>query len=162
MACPHIVSSFRALKFRTPRVLRLRDPPPHPASTTRGLTLEDQFPAWGTLTTVNPTWYDGGKRPALVAARKGVRGVPTAEETIPNSIGQHRDWLKGCQNGEATTAPAWESGRRRFGPSVASGNVTGQGGDYSSTRLSPRTHFPIFWICTLLSSKSILYLNPTW
>jgi predicted dehydrogenase len=133
MACHHIDLSFWALKLRHPIRVKAEGPKPHPDSTSKGLTVEYDFPARGELPPVKLTWYDGGKRPALFADGKlpkwgdgtlfiGARGMLLAgynafkllpekdfegftrpPETIPNSIGHHREWIEACKNGGPTT-----------------------------------------------------------
>ena len=79
------------------------------------------------------TWYDGGKRPALLAERKvpawgaavlfvGQNGMLIADygqykllpesqfagfrpppRTIPDSIGHHAEWIRACKEGGPTT-----------------------------------------------------------
>ncbi len=92
-----------------------------------------EFPARGELPPVQLTWYDGGKRPPIQKEQNlpdwgagvlfvGEKGMILADygrrmllpedqfkdfqappQTIPNSIGHHREWIEACKTGAPTT-----------------------------------------------------------
>ena len=92
-----------------------------------------EYPARGANPPVAVTWYDGGKRPALIAEGKvphfkngvlfvGDKGMLLADyrqrillpeekfedfhapsPTIPDSPGHHQEWIAACKTGAPTT-----------------------------------------------------------
>jgi predicted dehydrogenase len=79
MACHYVDLPFWALKLRHPTSVEAEGPPVHPETTPHGLTIRYEFPARGDMPAVKMTWYDGGKRPKLLAelntTRRGGDGV---------------------------------------------------------------------------------------
>ena len=97
------------------------------------LIVNYEFPARGDLPPVKLTWYDGGKRPphfaegklpkwgdgSLFVGEKGMllagytqrKLLPEADfkdfvapkQTIPDSVGHHKEWVEACKSGAATT-----------------------------------------------------------
>jgi predicted dehydrogenase len=127
MACHHMDLPFWALKLRHPTKVAAEGPPPHPDSSAKWLIVHYEFPE------VKLTWYDGGKRPALMSQagmpkwgdgnlfvgdkgmlladygrhvllpEKDFKGFTPPKPTIPESIGHHREWVQACKNGGTTT-----------------------------------------------------------
>lgn len=114
--------------------------PPHPEATPQWLIVRYEFPARGALPPVKYTWYDGGKRPpiqkevglpdwgsaVLFVGEKGMlladygRHVLLPEEkfkdfqrppqSIPASVGHHKEWVLACTTGSPTTCHFGYSG----------------------------------------------------
>jgi predicted dehydrogenase len=127
MACHHMDLPFWALKLRHPTKVSAEGPPPHKESSALWLIVHYEFPG------VKLTWYDGGKRPALMSQpgmpkwgdgnlfvgdkgmllagygeyrllpEKDFKGFTLPKPTIPESIGHHKEWVEACKNGGATT-----------------------------------------------------------
>lgn len=111
---------------------------PHPESAAQWSIAKYEFPARGDLPPVTLTWYDGGKRPAMLSEVKGPleggawpqngvlfvgeKGMLWSDygshyllpadqfvdfkrpaETIPASIGHHKEWTEACKTGGPTT-----------------------------------------------------------
>jgi hypothetical protein len=55
-----------ALKLPHPSTVEAQGPPVHPETTPAWLIVRYQFPARDQMPPVEVTWYDGGKRPALI------------------------------------------------------------------------------------------------
>ncbi len=133
MACHHMDLPFWALKLRHPAKVSAEGPPPHKESSALWLVVHYEFPARGDWPPVKLTWYDGGKRPALLSQpgmpkwgdgnlfvgdkgmllagynelrllpEKEFKGFVPPKPSIPESIGHHREWVQACKNGGATT-----------------------------------------------------------
>ena len=125
--CHYMDLPYWALKLRHPTVIEAAGPPVQAENTSPGLIIRYEFPARDTLPPVKMTWYDGGKRPALLAERKipawgaavlfvGRKGMLIADydqhkllpesqfagfqpppQTIPDSIGHHAEWIRACK-----------------------------------------------------------------
>ena len=138
--CHYSDLAFWALGLKYPISVEAEGPPPHPDSTPPWLIVRYEFPARGELPPVRLTWYDGGKRPPLQAEAKlpdwasgvlfvGEKGMILADygrrllwpeekfagfqpppQTIPPSIGHHREWTEACKTGGATTCHFGYSG----------------------------------------------------
>ena len=67
-----------ALDLRGPTKVSAAGPPPHPESTTSGLTVKYEYPARGKLPPVAMTWHDGGKKPKLLSKLRDKDGKPLA------------------------------------------------------------------------------------
>ncbi len=97
------------------------------------LIVRWDFPARGKQPALKFTWYDGGKRPKVLADKKipargdgvlfiGDKGMLLADygrrqllpesdftgyvpppKTIPNSIGHYKEWVEACKTGGKTT-----------------------------------------------------------
>lgn len=65
-----------ALKLRAPTMIAASGPKPHPEATTSGLVVKYDYPARGDLPPVKLTWYDGGKRPAVLSTLKDKDNKP--------------------------------------------------------------------------------------
>ena len=151
--CPTMRSDSRSFSDSTPLIssasMRPTGIPVHPETTPPWLIVRYKFPQKRTgLPSEGPakegergayhpplklTWYDGGKRPALVEQgkvpdwRNGVlfvgdkgmlladygrrkllpedqfAGFQPAAPFIPNSIGHHKEWIEACKAGGETT-----------------------------------------------------------
>jgi len=131
MACHYMDLPFWALKLRHPTSCEAEGPEVHPETCPMGLIVRYQFPKRGDLPPVKFTWYDGNRTPREVAGQRvpgsGVMfigsegkmfadynkyklfpaekfaGFKPPEQTIPNSIGHHAEWIKACKDGSPTT-----------------------------------------------------------
>jgi len=131
MACHFMDLPFWALNLRHPTTCEAEGPEVHPETCPLGLIVRYQYPERDGLPPVKLTWYDGNLIPREVAGERvpgsGVMFVGTEghmfadygkyklfpgdkfadftppEETIPNSIGHHREWIKACKDGSPTT-----------------------------------------------------------
>ena len=133
MACHYMDLAFWALKLRHPLTIEAEGPPVKKDVVPPWMIVRYEFPSTGSSRNINVTWYDGGKKPKLVAEGKapawdngvlfvGEKGMLIAEyhrhqllpETqfadfkapepfIPNSIGHHKEWIQACKTGSATT-----------------------------------------------------------
>jgi predicted dehydrogenase len=133
MACHHMDLPFWALKLRHPEKIAAEGNRPHAETSAVALQVTFEFPARGDLPPVKLIWHDGGKRPRMFAegklpqwgdgnlfvGEKGMiladysrhvllpeisfRGFERPKETIPNSVGHHKEWLNAIKNGGPTT-----------------------------------------------------------
>jgi predicted dehydrogenase len=133
MACHHMDLPFWALKLRTPTTVAAEGAPLHRDSVAKWLLVHYEFEARGWLPAVKLTWYDGGKRPALMSQQdmpkwgdgnlfvgtkgmlladynnfkllpeKDFKGFQMPKRTIPDSIGHHKEWVEACKHGGRTT-----------------------------------------------------------
>jgi predicted dehydrogenase len=133
MACHHVDLPFWALGLRHPTKVSAEGPPPHPETAATWLIVRYEFPARGEQPPVTLTWYDGGKKPPLLAEKKlpawgagnlfvGSKGMLLADygkhvllpekdykdftpppRTIPESIGHYKEWVEACKSGGPTT-----------------------------------------------------------
>ena len=111
--------------------MKQEGPEVHPQTCPLGLIVRYQYPERDGLPPVKLTWYDGNLIPKEVAGERvpgsGVmfigsegkmfadyskyRLYPTdkfanfepPEQTIPDSIGHHNEWIKACKDGSPTT-----------------------------------------------------------
>jgi len=131
MACHFVDLPFWALKLRHPTRIHATGPEVHPETCPLGLQVEYDFPAREDLPPVKLIWRDGNMTPKEVAGHKvpgsgvmfiGEKGEMFAnygsfklypekeyadyqppEQTIPNSIGHHKEWIVACKTGAPTT-----------------------------------------------------------
>ena len=133
MACHYVDLPYWALDLKYPVRVEARGPQPHPESAAPWLIVEYLFPSRGEQPPVKLTWYDGGKKPDYIVRNKlnwgaGVLFVGTEgrmllsdygrhvllpekqfvdfkrpPQSIPDSIGHHREWVEACIKGEPTT-----------------------------------------------------------
>ena len=131
MGCHYMDLPFWALNLRHPISVEAEGPEVHPETCPLGLVVKYKFPKRDDRGPVDLTWYDGDQIPKKVAGERvpgsGVMFVgsegnmfanyssyklfpkdkfkdfepPT--ETIPNSIGHHKEWIKACKDGSPTT-----------------------------------------------------------
>lgn len=78
-----------ALDLRAPTKISAKGPPVDPISTTAGLTVEYDYPARRDLPPVKLTWYDGGKKPDILATLKTADGKPLDFGSGQLFIGEH-------------------------------------------------------------------------
>ena len=133
MACHHIDLSFWALHLRHPMAVAAQGPPAHKETAPVWQIVTCDFGPRGELPAVKLTWYDGGKRPKLLAAvgmpkwgdgtlfvgargmllasygshrllpEKQFSGFQAPKPTIPPSLGHHREWVEACKKGDGET-----------------------------------------------------------
>lgn len=131
MGCHYIDVVFWALDLRYPDTCVAEGPPPHPETAPSGLRVTWEFPARGEKPPVTLTWTDGDRAETMHDGRQfagagvyfvGDEGTMFAdygswklfpedkyadfkppEQTIPNSIGHHDEWIRACKTGEPTT-----------------------------------------------------------
>jgi predicted dehydrogenase len=131
--CHYVDLPFWALRLRHPTEVAAEGSPVYPESCHEWMIVRYQFPARGNLPPLQLTWYDGGKKPALMEQENlppwssgvlfvGDKGMLLAdynrrkllpeskfadyqppEPTIPDSIGHHQEWIVGCKTGSPTT-----------------------------------------------------------
>ena len=154
MACHHMDLPFWALGLRHPTRVVAEGPPPHAETCPLGLTVRYEFPSRNDQPAVNLTWHDGeripptihgistggggnlfvGDRGMLWADYSSYRLYPEADfagfkppaESIPNSVGHHKEWVMACKNGGATTCDFDYSGA--LTEAVLLGNVAFRAG----------------------------------
>lgn len=134
MGCHYMDLVFWALKLRHPtQVAAKSETPPHPETAAVALEVAYEYPERGDQPAVAVTWYDGGKRPALLKQEKlpeigdgvlfvGDKGMLLANYVthilwpkdrfadyqrptpyIEKSIGHHQEWIRACKEGTPTT-----------------------------------------------------------
>ena len=75
--CHYIDLAHWALRLRHPTSIKASGPAVDPVATTSGLVVEYDYPARDEWPPVRLTWYDGGKRPAILdGLRHPVSGEP--------------------------------------------------------------------------------------
>jgi predicted dehydrogenase len=151
MACHVMDLPFWALDLRYPTAVEAMGPPVDHETTPGWMEVKYAFPALGDRKALNLTWYDGDKKPDILAEHKlpawslgvlfvGEKGMlqanydrirlfPEAEfkdfqapkPTIPKSIGHHAEWIAACKDGRPTTCNFDYSGA--LTESVLLGNV---------------------------------------
>jgi predicted dehydrogenase len=124
---------FWALKLDAPHSIEAAGPPAHPEIAPATMSATYQYGPRGDLPALTLTWYQGELRPPQIAAGTipawdsgvlfvGDKGMVLADygkhvllpeaqfkdfvappQTIPDSIGHHREWLRACRTGEPTT-----------------------------------------------------------
>ena len=133
MACHVMDLPFWALDLRHPTTVEAQGPPVHPETTPNWMAVKYEFPAIGDRPALTLNWYDGDKKPEILAEHKlpgwgmgvlfvGEKGMLMAdysrrllfpeadfkdfkapEPTIPKSIGHHAEWISACKDGRPTT-----------------------------------------------------------
>ncbi len=133
MACHVMDLPFWALGLRHPTTIEATGPPVDSETTPAGLEVKYEFPAIGDRGPVSLTWYDGDRKPAILAENKlpawglgvlfvGEKGMLQADygrrllfpeaqfkdfeppaPSIPASIGHHAEWIAACKDGRPTT-----------------------------------------------------------
>jgi hypothetical protein len=133
MGCHHQDLAFWALGLRHPTSIEAEGPPVHPETTPAQLTVKYEYAARGAQPAVTLTWYDGDRRPPILAERNlpswgagslfiGDKRMLQAdygrhrlfpeetfaddqrpEPTIPKSVGHHQEWIDACKTGSPTT-----------------------------------------------------------
>lgn len=165
MACHHVDLPKWALELGAPTHIEAEGPPVHPESTPTWLIVRYDFPARKDQPAVRLTWYNGDKRPSYFAEGKlpawgngtlfvGQKGMILADydrhvllpekdfagftpppHSIPDSIGQHAEWLNAIRTGGVTLCNFDYAGE--LTETVLLGNVayrTGQPIDWDSRK----------------------------
>lgn len=124
---------FWALKLDAPKTVEASGPPPHPEIAPASMSARYEYGARGDLPPVSLTWYQGTSKPTLWRESKipqwdsgclfvGDRGMILADygkhvllpekdfvdfqrppQSIPPSLGHHKEWLQACKTGSPTT-----------------------------------------------------------
>jgi predicted dehydrogenase len=131
MACHYMDLPFWALKLKYPVKASAEGPPVNPEAAPQWTIARWEFPARDDLPPVKFAWYDGGKRPAILAEHKlqnigdgvlfvGEKGMLFAdyggrkllpEDTfkgypdpndIPDPPEHHLEWVEACKKADAT------------------------------------------------------------
>lgn len=136
--CHYMDLAHWTLDLRAPTKISAKGPPVDPVSASAGLVVDYEYPARRNLPPVKLTWYDGDKKPGILATLKESSGL-TADfgsgqlfigdqgmlisdygrhfllpagkfadfkrpvQTIPASIGHHKEWLQAIRTGGPTT-----------------------------------------------------------
>jgi predicted dehydrogenase len=133
MGCHFIDLPKWALKLGDPVRVRAEGPPVHPEWCPEYLNVEYDFPARGDLPPVKLTWHDAGRRPEiakelhldkwkngiLFVGEKGYlisdygnhkllpedkfKDFQPPQESIPKSLGHHKEWILACMKHEPKT-----------------------------------------------------------
>jgi predicted dehydrogenase len=156
MACHVVDLPFWALDLRYPTTIEARGPPVDPEGAPDGVKVKYEFPASANRPAVNLTWYDGDRKPEILAKNKlpnwgmgvlfvGDKGMLQADysrrrlfpeadfkdfqppkPTIAASIGHHAEWIAACKDGRPTTCNFDYSGA--LTEAVLLGNVSYRSG----------------------------------
>ncbi len=138
MGCHYMDLPFWALDLKYPISVAAEGPQVHPETAPLGLIVRYKFPARGSQPALNFTWYSDQMVPTEIAGARvpgsgvmfiGSQGMMFADyskyrlfpaedfadfqpppQTIPPSIGHHREWLKACREGTPTTCNFGYSG----------------------------------------------------
>ncbi len=86
--CHYMDLAHWALKLRNPVNVAARGPAVDRHATTSGLTVLYEYPARGDMPPVSLTWYDGGKKPPVLANYTGADGKPLTQESGQLFIGE--------------------------------------------------------------------------
>ncbi len=133
MACHTMDLAFWALKLRYPTTIEAEGPPVDAEGCGHKLTVHYEYPARGEMPPVKVTWYDGDNPPPFSVSRlipvgglgvlfigkegmlradygsrtlypeKKFKGFKTPPQTIPSSIGHHKEFFEACKSGGPTT-----------------------------------------------------------
>ena len=132
MACHYMDLAFWALDLKHPTSITADGPEVHPQTTPAGLRVVYSFPARGSLPPVELTWYDGDRKPPVLA-ELGLEGwkngvlfigaaghliadynklvlgpgelatLPAPPQFIAKSIGHYQEWIEACKTRGRTT-----------------------------------------------------------
>jgi len=132
--CHYMDLAHWALSLRYPTEVHSQAPEPHQDCAPKWMVTKFTYPERGNLAGVELTWYQGGKKPALVeqgALPKwgngvlfiGAKGMLLSDYSkhvllpekefagfqpptpfIPDSIGHHAEWILACKGGGGTTS----------------------------------------------------------
>ena len=131
MACHYMDLPFWALELRHPVECEAEGPPVHAETCPLGLRVTYKFPAKKGKPAIKLVWSDGNMIPREVKGQRvpgsgvmfiGTEGMMYADygnyrlfpsekftgfkppkQTIPRSIGHHKEWIKACKEGSTTT-----------------------------------------------------------
>ena len=131
---------FWALKLKAPLTVEATGPKPHPEIAPASMSATYEYAARGDMPAVRLTWYQGEEKPELLkgglipnwnsgvlfVGSKGMllsdygKHVLLPEEkfadfqrppqTIPESLGHHKEWIHACKTGAPTTCSFDNSG----------------------------------------------------
>ena len=136
--CHYMDLTHWALKLRYPKSVAARGNPLDKVTPPSWCIVDYEFPSRGDLPEVKLTWYDGGKRPAMLAGLKDKNGnalnwsagqlfigdkgmilsnytkhvilpeekfadAKRPEQSIPKSIGHHKEWVNAIKEDKKTT-----------------------------------------------------------
>jgi hypothetical protein len=123
---------FWALKLDVPRTIESQGTPPHPEIAPASMSATYEYGQRGDLPPVKLTWHQGESKPAIWTEGKipqwgngvlfiGDKGMLLAdygknlllpeeqykdfkrpEQTIPESLGHHQEWITACKTGSPT------------------------------------------------------------
>ncbi len=140
MACHYLDLAHWALGLGVPHRIRARGPEPDDIATPPWMIVDWEHAANKSRGKVKAHWYDGGKRPALLeeigmglwrngvlfvgdkgwmladygrhvlGPKKQFRSFKAPPQTIPNSIGHHREWIEACKTRGKTSCSFEYSG----------------------------------------------------
>ncbi len=138
MACHYMDLPFWALGLSRPVSCRAEGPEVDAHACPSGLRVFYRFPARGSQPAVDLTWYDGNRLPGEIHGQRvpgagvlfvGTEGMMFADytryrlfpqekfagftpppQTIPPSVGHHREWIEACISGTPTTCDFAYSG----------------------------------------------------
>jgi len=132
---------FWALQLDAPLTIEASGPPPHPEIAPASMTATYSYGTRGTMPPVKLTWYQGVPKPPQWMDKTipqwdsgvlfiGDQGMLVSDygkhlllpegrfkdfvrpaETIPASLGHHKEWLHACKTGAPTTCHFGYSGR---------------------------------------------------
>ncbi len=74
--CHYMDLAHWALDLKYPVSITASGPEPHEDAATAGIVVNYDYPARGDLPPVNLTWYDGGRKPEILATYKDKDGKP--------------------------------------------------------------------------------------
>ena len=124
---------FWALKLDAPRTVAADGPPPHPEIAPASMSARYEYGKRGDLPPLTLTWHQGTSKPQIWKDGKipkwgdgvlfiGDKGMLLADygkhvllpekefadfqrppQSIPRSLGHHREWIEACKNGGPTT-----------------------------------------------------------
>ena len=124
---------FWALKLKAPLTVEATGPKPHPEIAPASMTASYQYGPRGNMPAVRLTWYQGEEKPELLKGGLipnwnsgvlfvGSKGMLLADygkhvllpeekfvdfqkppQTIPESLGHHKEWIHACKTGAPTT-----------------------------------------------------------
>lgn len=124
---------FWALKLDAPLTIEASGPPPHPEIAPATMSATYQYGPRGEMPAVKLTWYQGALRPPQWTEKQipqwpsgvlfvGDKGLLLSDyskhlllpekqfadfvrppQTIPDSLGHHKEWLHACKTGAPTT-----------------------------------------------------------
>jgi predicted dehydrogenase len=87
--CHYMDLAHWALKLRHPTTIAAEGPPLDPVGTPAWLIVRYDYSARGELPPVQLTWYDGGRRPELLAQLRDKEGKPLAWRAGQLFVGEH-------------------------------------------------------------------------
>jgi predicted dehydrogenase len=156
MGCHYIDLAHWALELRHPLTVEASGPQVHSETTPAWLEVRYEYESPHSKSPIVVTWYDGGKRPAILAEGKvpawkngvlfvGAKGMLLADYEhyrllpesefhgfippapfIPDSIGHYNEWIQACKTGSPTTCNFDYSGA--LSEAVLLGNVAYRAG----------------------------------